>query len=206
MSVTCVCDDPIESPSNSKCGAIDYGSQIVKVFFQKATGTDFNGAAGNTITVEADWDTRLAADDDDRIVVIGHLANGVMPATDPNVEEDNAVEYGGIEVIDQPREITADMKYLTSADLAILDYVNCWDFVRMWFLTNRNWVWGGNATTGAGIANVSVLTRGYQMEGIGTKNRKGLRVKWNELCDPKPIAQLAFLATKEGSNTSGSTL
>lgn len=204
--LSCLCDDALESVSNDKCAAVDYGTQIVKVFFQKMTGADFDGTSGNTVTTEADWNTRIVSDTDDRIVVIGNLSNASLPATDPNTEEDNAVPYGGIEIIDWPREFTAELKYLTAAGIAALDQVNCWPLTRMWFLTNKNYLFASDATSGAGIENVSVIPTSYRIEGIGTKNRAGLRVKWNNVCNPRPVAQLNFLATIEGSNASGSTV
>jgi hypothetical protein len=204
--LTCLCDDALESVTNDRCSAIDYGTQIVKVFFQKMTGADFDGTSGNTVTIEADWQTRIVSDTEDRIAVFGNLAGAQLPATDPNVEEDNAVPYGGIEIIDWPREFSGELKYLNAAGIAQLDQVNCWPQVRMWFLTNKNWLFAADATLGTGIPNSSVIPMGYRIEGIGTKNRAGIRVKWNNLCNPRPVAQLNFLATIEGSNVSGSTV
>jgi hypothetical protein len=205
-NLSCLCTDPLQSPGNVKCDAGDYGNQIVIIAFQKMTGTDFDGTSGNTITVEADWNTKLAADNDDRIVIFKNLSNGIMPATEPNVDEGNAVAYGGIDVIDQMREINASVKYFTPADLAILDKVACWDQVRMWFFTNRNWVFGDVVSTGAGIPFVSVIKHSLAMEGIGTKPNVPIRAVWNAICEPKPIAQLGFVSNLVGSNQSGSAL
>lgn len=204
-NLSCLCSDPLQSPANQKCSAPDYGNQVVMLVFQKMSGAPFNGSSSD-IEVEADWQTLLAADDDDRLVIFKSLSNGLMPSTDPNVEEGNAVANGGIDVIDQMREITADLKYFNAADLAALDTITCWDQVRMYFVTNRNWVWGSDITTQNGIEYVSVIKKGLAMEGIGTKNRIGIRAVWNELCEPKPIAQVDFIQTLEGSNISGSVL
>lgn len=204
--LTCLCADALESIDNDKCSAVDYGTQIVKVFVQKMTGEDWDGTGGNTVTVEADWNTKIVSDTEDRIVVIGNLSNAQLPSTDPNVEEDNAVPYGGVEIIDWPREFTAELKYLTATGIAQLDQVNCWGLVRVWFLTNKSWLFAADATLGTGIENASVIPMGYRIEGIGTKNRAGIRVKWNNVCNPRPVAQLAFLSTIEGSNVSGSTV
>lgn len=206
MSITCICTDPLQSPTNDKCAAVTYGNQIVKVFFQKETGADFDGTAGNDVEVEADWQTRVAADDDDRIVIIGNLAGAERPSADPNVEEGNAVPYGGQEVIDRPQSITAMLKYAKQETFRQLDQIACWDLTRMWFLDNNNWLWGFNTTTGEGIPSVSVTTGTYQQMGIGTKNSNPITISWNNVCQPVPIAQLSFLKTLEGNNESGSTL
>lgn len=204
--LSCLCADALESVTNDKCSAVDYGTQIVKVFFQKMTGADFDGTSGNDVSVEADWNTRIVSDTEDRIAVIGNLANASLAGTDPNVEEDNAVPYGGVEIIDWSREFTAELKYLTASGIAELDQIGCWPLVRVWFLTNKNYLFGGDATTGAGIENASVIPMSYRIEGIGTKNRAGIRIKWNNICNPRPIAQLDFLSTLDGSNASGSTI
>lgn len=205
-TISCLCTDPLQSPANVKCDAGDYGNQIVIIVCQKMSGTDFDGTSGNNITVEADWNTKIAADDDDRLVLFKNLSNGVMPATDPNVEEGNAVAYGGTDVIDQMREINAELKYFTPSDLAKLDQIACWDQVRIWFITNRNYVWGDVVSTGAGIPFVSVIKKGLSMEGIGTKPRVAIKAVWNSLCEPKPIASLSFVSNLAGSNLSGSDL
>jgi hypothetical protein len=206
MSLTCSCADPLETATNDKCAAIAYGNQIVKIFAQKVTGTDFDASGGNTITVEADWDTKLAADDDDRIVVFSNLTNALRPSADPNIEEGNEVTYGGKNIIDRPQSITADFKYLAQSTFRALDQVACWDLVRIWFLDNNGYLWAQNTSTGAGIPDVSVTTGTYAQEGIGTKNRNPMEFSWNNICQPVPVAQLNFLKYKEGSNESGSTL
>lgn len=205
MSITCVCTDPLQSPDNDKCGAPQYGNQIVKIFAQKETGTDFDGTSGNDITLEADWQTRVAADNDDRIVIFSNIAGAERPSSDPNVEDGNAVPYGGTEVIDRPQTITGMFKYLSASSFRQLDQVACWDLTRIWFLDNNNYLWGFT-TTGNGIPGVSFITGTYSQAGIGTKNSNPFTVSWNNICQPLPIGQFAFLRTLEGSNVSGSTL
>jgi hypothetical protein len=205
MSISCLCTDPLQSPANNKCGALQLGNQIVKVFFQKETGTDFDGTTGNNVTVEADWQTRLAADDDDRIVIFENLAGAERPSSEPNKEDGNAVPYGGTEIIDRPQSLTAMFKYLSQDTFAKLNQVTCWDLTRMWFLDNNNYLWAID-TDGAGIPSVSVITGTYQQMGIGTKNSNPFTASWNNVCQPVPVAQLSFLKSIEYSNESGSTL
>jgi len=208
MAIEFVCDpcnNPLQSISNEKCGAPKFGNQIVKFFLQKQTGADFDGTLNNDIEEEADWQSRLAADDDDRIVVIPNLASTERPSADPNLEEGNDVPYGGSEIIDRPQSITGAMKYLNQEDFALVRKINCWDQVRLWFLDNNNWLWAF-ATTGEGIPGISVVTGTYQQMGIGTSNRTPITLSWNNICEPVPVAQLSFLRNIEGSNESGSIL
>lgn len=204
--LTCLCTDPIQSLANEKCSAQDYGNQIVKVFIQKETGTDFDSTAGNDVTVLADWQTRLAADNDDRIAVFGNLASAERASADPNKEENNDVPYGGQEIIDRPQAITAMMKYLSQDDFNKANQIACWGLNRMWFLDNNDWLWAANTSTGAGVAGVSVTTGTFQQMGIGTKDKMPINFNWNGVCQPVPVAKLSFLRTVEGSNDSGSIL
>jgi len=206
MSLTCDCISPLQSPDNDKCSALQLGNQIVKIFVQKMTGTDFDGTSGNDIDLEADWQDRLAADNDDRIVVFANIGGAERPSAEPNVEEGNAVAYGGKEIIDRPQSITGMIKYISADTLSQLNQITCWDLVRIWFLDNNNFVYVQNATTGEGVPSVSVTTGTLQQMGIGTKNSNPFEFSWNNNCQPVPYGQLAFLKTIEGSNESGSTL
>lgn len=206
MSISCLCTDPLQSPDNNKCGALQLGNQIVKIFFQKESGTDFNGTGANDITQQANWEDRIASDNDDRIVVFENLAGAERPSAEPNKEDGNAVPYGGTEVIDRPQSIKAMFKYLSQDTFNQLNQVACWDLTRFWFLDNNNYLWAFNAETGEGIPSASVITGTYQQMGIGTKNSNPFEVTWNNLCQPVPVAQLAFLKSINGSNESGSTI
>jgi hypothetical protein len=205
MSLECLCTDPLQTVANEKCSAPNYGNQIVKVFIQKETGTDFDGVTYD-ISSEADWQTLLAADNDDRIVVFANLATTDRPSADPNVEEGNDVTYGGQEVIDRPQSITGMMKYLSQDDFNKVNQINCWGTTRMWYLDNNDYVWAFSTSTGEGIPGVSVTTGTYQQSGIGTKNKLPVTFSWNNVCQPVPVGQYSFLRTIEGSNESGSTL
>lgn len=205
-NLECFCNDPLQSVVNEKCSAVSFGNQIVKVFVQKTTGTDFDGTGGNSATVEADWQTKIAADNDDRIVVFANLASATRPSADPNVEEGNDVPYGGQEIIDRPQSIEAMMKYLSQEDFTYVNRTNCWGLTRIWFLDNNDWLWAANSSTGAGVDGVSVTLGTYAQEGIGSKNKLPVKFTWNGECQPVPVAQCSFLRTIEGSNESGSTL
>jgi hypothetical protein len=136
-------------------------------------GTAFDGTVGNDATVEADWDTKLAAVDDDKIVSIGNLI-GTRESAEPTIEEGNDVPYGGAEIIDRPQSISFIMKYLSETSFAELDQTVCWGKVRIWFIT----------------ATLS-------QAGIGTRNKvENNQVRWNDLTQPVPVGQFAFLKTK----------
>ena len=72
-SISCLCADPLASVVNDACSAVKYGNQIVKLFIQKMDGTAFDSTVGNDVAVEADWDTKIAAVDDSKIISIGSI-------------------------------------------------------------------------------------------------------------------------------------
>ncbi len=208
-AIECECDDPIQNIPNDKCDAIKFGNQIVKLFCQKMTGADFDGTSGNNILVEADWLTKLAADDDDRIVVIPNIAGATRPSAEPNIEENNDVPYGGVEAIDTPREIMFNLTYFTEQIFAKMDQVKCWGLTRLWFLDNNDYLWCADVSTGEGIPDTSLILTSMGQMGIGTRNKaENNRVKWNNDCQPRSsqALKLSFLKTLEGSDVSGSTL
>lgn len=200
-SITCLCADPLASVTNDPCSAVKYGNQIVKIFVQKMDGTPFDGQVGNDATVEADWDTKLAAVDDDKIVVIGNLI-GTRESAEPTLEEGNDVPYGGAEIIDRPQTISFAMKYLSESSFAELDQTVCWGKVRVWFLDNENYLWGSEVAVastsgGNGIEDANIITATLSQAGIGTRNRiENNQVRWNDLCQPVPVGKFDFLKTK----------
>ena len=200
-SISCLCADPLASVTNDPCSAVKYGNQIVKIFVQKMDGVPFDGAITNDVTEEADWDTKLAAVDDDKIISIGSVI-GTRESAEPTIEEGNDVPYGGAEVIDRPQTMSFVMKYFSETSFAELDKTVCWGKVRVWFLDNENWLWGTEiavpATSGGnGIEDANIITATLSQAGIGTRNKvENNQVRWNDLCQPVPVAQLAFLKTK----------
>jgi hypothetical protein len=203
MPITCACATELASISNLPCDATPFGNQIVKLFLQKMAGSPFDGAAivgtvGGDISLEADWDAKLAAVGDDKIVIIPNLAGAVKESTDPNIEEGNDVPYDGADIIDRTHTITFDMKYMTAASFAEIDQFSCPVKYRLYYLDNNDYLWMGDVTTEDGVSNVSVVMTSYGQAGIGTKNKfAGNIVRWNSLEGVQPSAtQLPFLATK----------
>lgn len=200
-TLNCLCADPLANISVDNCDATKYGNQIVKVFVQKMEGTAFDGTLLNDVTVEADWDTKLAAVDDQKIVVIDNII-GTRDSAEPTVEEGNDVRYGGVEIIDRPQQVTFSMKYFSQAIFAEIDKVSCWGKVRFWFLDNNDYLWGSEiavaATSGGnGVEDANVLMSTMSQAGIGTRNKmENCQIRWNDLVQPVEVGQFAFLKTK----------
>lgn len=197
-SLACACAD-LARIHNEKCDAVKYGNQIVKIFFQKMTGDDFTGAGGKNITVEADWDTKIASTGVNKVVAVSNITSAERPSVLGTVEDGNNVPYGGKEIIDRMQSITFDLKYASANTFLELDMIQCWGLTRFWFLDNMNWLWAFDKT-GAGNPDATLLATTYGQKGIGTRNKaEKNEVTWNNLIQPIPVANLPFLQTKDES-------
>lgn len=197
-SISCLCADPLASVTNDACSAVKYGNQIVKLFIQKMDGTTFDGTVGNDVSVEADWDTKLAAVNDDKVITIGSII-GTRDSAEPTIEEGNDVPYGGAEIIDRAQAMSFIIKYFSETTFAEIDQSVCWGKVRVWMLDNENILWGSTlaASGGDGILDANIISTTMSQAGIGTRNKsENNQVRWNELCQPVPVAKLDFLKTK----------
>jgi len=64
---------------------------------------------------------------------------------------------------------------------------------------NENYLWGSTlaASGGDGILDANIISTTMSQAGIGTRNKsENNQVRWNELCQPVPVAKLDFLKTK----------
>lgn len=197
-SISCLCADPLATVTNDACSAVKYGNQIVKIFVQKMDGLTFDGTVGNDVAVEADWDTKLAAVTDDKIVTIGSII-GTRDSAEPTIEEGNDVPYGGAEIIDRPQAMNFVVKYASENTFAEIDKTVCWGKVRVWFLDNEDYLWGSalEINGGDGILDANIITTTLSQAGIGTRNKmENNQIRWNELCQPVPVGKYSFLKTK----------
>lgn len=208
-SLACACNDVATHVHNEPCDEVKYGNQVVKFFFQKkAATTTFttNGGGGSTdIAIEANWDTLIASGNVNKIAAISNVSAAIRASKTGNIETGNEVPYGGVEMIDKEQDITFALKYFSQNTFRQLDQLQCWGLMTMWFLDNLNWLWGFSHTTGEGIPNATIIPATFGQEGIGTRNQaKGNKITWNNLLQPVPIRQLAFLASKDETYSSGS--
>jgi len=197
-SISCLCADPLASVVNDACSAVKYGNQIVKLFVQKMDGTAFDNTVGNDVSVEADWDTKIAAVNDDKIITIGSII-GTRDSAEPTIEEGNDVPYGGAEIIDRPQAMNFIIKYASESTFAEIDKSVCWGKVRVYMLDNEDYLWGSTLAVdgGDGILDANVISTTLSQAGIGTRNKmENNQVRWNELCQPVPVGQYSFLKTK----------
>lgn len=203
MGAICNCADELAGHDGKACDKVDYGNQIVFLAFQKLDGAaPFDGTTTNIDDV-ADWQTALAAVGDDKVIILNNVA-ATKPSQDPTIEEGQEVPYGVQEVIENTLMIEGHVRYLTEAAFTALETLtNCTGNLRLWYGTNRGWLFGSNvqadATTGQGFESASFVSKDLDIAGIGTQNKIPFTVKGVEFCMPKPIVQVNFLRTLENA-------
>jgi len=199
MGICTTCDAEIQGVSSEACDQVDYGNQIVKIFFQKEEGTNFDGGVGNDVNEEADWATKLVAVGDDKIVQLPNIA-ATMPSVEPAIEEGNDIPYGGREAIDYTVTIDGIIRYIQKETFSEVETKTfCEGSTRIWVLTNKLWLFGSevqaDADLGAGFDGAYFTANSMEIAGIGSKTKIPFNLVWTKQCMLKPVAQLPFLRT-----------
>ena len=175
MFSTCDCplSTAIQTIATSECQ--EHFGQIQRVILQRR-GNDFDGTAGNDITVLADWQTRIAAADDTKAQPTPLFVNGIITPGDKitNGGGDNSTLNGEIELTGINQSIfSGEFKGLTAAQIDSLSAYFCENKLQAYFVTG-----GGKiiAKATAGVAPFSgfdassfaILDKSNQ--GFGTKD------------------------------------
>jgi len=93
MSLQTVCPLPANLSQIVATTCAQHFGQIVKIAFERVALGDFDAGVGNKITVEADWDTRISAN---QITISDFCENVLVPAGEAITEggDDNSTLYG----------------------------------------------------------------------------------------------------------------
>jgi len=158
----CLLGTPIEMaafPNN--CGAEDYGHPFL-LLFMKPEGT-LSGCSGDGPTV-AEITAAQALADENRIIVLGPITNGVRAESERQEETGADTIDGMTNVISQTIQITGKLKFLDEETREDLEQLNCYDRLHMWMITDTGWLFG--SCEGYNVANfISALL----MDGFGTR-------------------------------------
>lgn len=191
---TCDCNDPLNSIQNDRCTDAGFGIQLTQISIQKMTGVDFDGTNGNDILVEADWDTKIAAIADDKIILL--QCNALRPPATPNLLTGNDVPFGGQIALDRPQEINGFITFPSQQTLEDINAASCWPEVKIGFSDNQDWFFASKSPNGEFIPNASIVFDTLAQEGFGTKARIPFKITYNNNCQPVAIAKLPFLRAK----------
>jgi hypothetical protein len=154
-------------PNN--CGANDYGYPYL-VLLMKRDGAAL--CSSGTITL-AMINTAIAATDQDHMIVLGPITNGVRAESERQEESGADTIDGMMNVISQTIQITGKLKFLNETVIEDLENLNCEDRLRMWIVTNTGWMYGG--CNGYNVAN---FISSQLHDGFGTRGYIPLDYKW----------------------------
>ena len=127
-------DDPTQ--------ALNLSATIGWIAFQKQSGSDFDGSAlsgvdgteGGTITSASDWQAKMAADSDDKIVVIGIVQD--TSTGDPTDQTSDRQPFGQRRLISREVVINFALHYAGTQTIAGVNAVNSGNVgaVRAWVM------------------------------------------------------------------------
>jgi len=135
MSLNCNCPLPTAITTITPAACDENFGQIQKIAIQRV-GDDFDGGMGNTITVLADWQTKIALATDVKIQVSPFIDNAVIGAGEAitNGGGDNTTLNGRVELVGINKSNVSGMfKSLTSAVIDALQSYNCENAIGVYF-------------------------------------------------------------------------
>ena len=161
-NLTCSCSGYVSmSTFPDDCGAEKYGYPYL-LLFMKRDG-ELTSCTGDSPTL-AEIQAAQAAGDDNKLIVVGPMTNGVRAESEREEESGADTVDGGTNVISQTIQITGKLKYLDEDVRSDLEDLNCFTRLRMWVVTNTGWLFGG-----CDGYNVSNFISGLLHDGYGTR-------------------------------------
>jgi hypothetical protein len=161
------CSSILPTIPTPDCGFKDFGRQIVRVIIGDVDADPF--ANTSALTVLANWTARLGTagtgSTDTRLVTFT-VHEGVKPAGDVETQKS---PYGANEEIERTQVLDGMVKYIKEETLTALNQLRCRKLVTMWFVTDRDYVFGG--VTGyqyvtPSIGNFEVVGKGNGMNKV----------------------------------------
>ena len=167
-NLTFDCTSDLDVTTTPTC-ATDYGVRVKKILF--ARDGDEITVAGTDGPTKAEIDTATAADD---IVVLSGITNGKREFVSWAAEfSGDDTESGGAEARDAIMGITGFVKKVDETVLAALETLNHFTTVRCWFVTEKNYCFGG--TDGY---LVSPIFQPLELGGFGTEPQVPFRCEY----------------------------
>lgn len=123
------------------CGFKDFGRQIVRVIIGDVDSDAF--ATTTDLTNLGQWQNRFgnaSTGDTTQRLVTFQIHEGVKPAGDVETQKS---PYGANEEVERTQMIDGSIKYITENTLIAVNKVRCRKLATMWFVTDKDYVFGG---------------------------------------------------------------
>jgi len=167
-NLTFDCTSNLDVPTTPAC-ATDYGVRVKKVLFAK--DGDEVTVAGTDGPTKAELDTAISAS---AIIVLDGITNGVRDFVNWGAEfSGDDTESGGKEARDPIMGIGGMVKRIDETVLRALEKLNNFSTVRCWFVTEKNYCFGG--VTGY---LVSTAFQPLELGGLGTEPQVPFRCEY----------------------------
>lgn len=167
-SLTFDCTSSLGVPTTPTC-ATDYGVRVKKILFAK--DSDTVTVAGTDGPTKAELDTAIAAS---TVIVLDGITNGKREFVGPAAEfSGDDTESGGSEARDYIMGITGMVKRVDETVLTALETLDHFTTVRCWFVTEKNYCFGG--VTGY---LVSPIFQPLELGGFGTEPQVPFRCEY----------------------------
>ena len=150
------------------CTQVDFG--FPKMVILAAMGTDLSPAG--ICPTAAEFSAALATLGSD-ILVINDIANGQKLAGEKQEISDADTADNLPEVISEREGIMGNLKRFNLAILNDLEALNCHKRLRMWYITNKNWCFGGTLGYKASTYFGDIVH-----DGFGNRSYVPLEFKW----------------------------
>jgi len=143
------------------CGTENYGFPYLLLFMKRDGAlVGCTGDAPNLANIQAGQ----AEVDDDKLIVVGPITNGIRAESEKEEETGADTIDGMTNVISQTTQITGKLKFLDETIREDLEDLNCYTRLRMWIVTSTGWLFGG--CDGYNVAN---FISGLMHDGYGTR-------------------------------------
>jgi hypothetical protein len=150
----------------TSCNAVDFG--FPKMLILAAPDTTFSWGSDNLCPTPAEFTT--AGSD---IFIINDIANGVKLASEKQEITGADTPDNLPEVISETTGISGNIVRFNLDILNDLETLNCYTRLKLWFVTNKGWCFGGN--DGYTINN---YVADWVHEGFGGRSKIPFEFKW----------------------------
>ena len=138
-TLSLICTDPLDGITSYDCPGLN-GNRVYKLLVAK----EGHGlvSTGDVPTV-AEFQTGMAATGDAKVVVIGHISNGLIDETSSTEITGLDTETGLTEKTDVLMGITGNIKHPTASVLEQTMTYNNFTVLKVWVVDNKGNCWGG---------------------------------------------------------------
>lgn len=150
----------------ASCNAVDFG--FPKIVILAAPDTVFSWGSDNLCPTAAEFTT--AGSD---VFILNDIANGVKMATEKQEITGADTPDNLPDVISEMTGISGNIVRFNLDILNDLETLNCYNRLKMWFITNKGWCFGGN--DGFTISN---HVGDWIHEGFNNRSKIPFEFKW----------------------------